>query len=118
MAYFKIGEKDFSNCVQGLDVSKQANYTGQTNAAGDTVVDYINHKRVIEVNIIPLTAEAMIDLLAETDKFNVKLSFRNPHTNVLEENVDCIIPAAEVKYYTIQANKVLFKSFSLKFTEL
>lgn len=118
MAYLKIGPVDFSNCVNELNVSKEANYNGQTNAAGDTVVDYINHKRVIEVGIVPIDAEKMASLLAEVDKFNVKLSFRNPQTNVLEENVDCIIPGSEVKYYTIQADKVLYKAFSLKFMEL
>lgn len=54
MAYFKIGDVDFSLYVNSLKVSKTANYSAQTNAAGDTVVDYINSKRTIEVGIIPL----------------------------------------------------------------
>lgn len=118
MAYFKIGDVDFSNCVNSLDISKTANYTAQTNAAGNTVVDYINAKRTINVGIIPLDSEAMIALQSAINEFSVSISFRNPSTGLLEENVICIIPENGVSYYTIQANKVMYKAFSLKFTEL
>ena len=47
MAYFKIGTTDYSKYVNALKVDRGANYNAQTNAAGDTVVDYINHKRTI-----------------------------------------------------------------------
>lgn len=118
MAYFKIGNVDFSTYVNKLAVSKTANYNAQTNAAGNTVVDLINQKRTIEVGIIPLNSEAMTALLTAIDAFNVSISFRNPQTGLLEENVDCIIPDSDVEYYTIQANNVLFNAFSLTFTEL
>lgn len=118
MAYFKIGENDFSIYVNELKVSKTANYNAQTNAAGNTVVDYINSKRTIEVGIIPLNDTAMAQLQAAIDAFNVSISFRNPKTNELEENVNCIIPESGVEYYTIQANKVMYKALNLKFTEL
>lgn len=118
MAYFKIGDVDFSKCVNELKVTKNSNYNAQMNAAGNTVVDYINGKRTIEVGIIPLDDVAMTQLQAAIDAFNVSISFRNPNTNALEENVNCIIPANTVEYYTIQANKVMFKAFTLKFTEL
>lgn len=118
MAYFKIGDVDYSSCVNELKVNRNNNYTAQTNAAGDTVVDYINSKRTIEVGIIPLMDNMMAQLLADLDAFNVSISFRNPQTNILEENVNCIIPSTDVEYYTIQANKVMYKAFTLKFTEL
>lgn len=118
MAYFKIGGVDYSSCVNELKVNRNNNYTAQTNAAGDTVVDYINSKRTIEVGIIPLMDNMMAQLLADLDAFNVSISFRNPQTNILEENVNCIIPSTDVEYYTIQANKVMYKAFTLKFTEL
>jgi hypothetical protein len=57
MAYFKIGEIDFSPYVNSLKINKSANYNAQTNAAGNTVVDYINSKRTIEVGIIPVDNE-------------------------------------------------------------
>lgn len=118
MAYFKIGEDDFSIYVNELKVNKTANYNAQTNAAGNTVVDYINSKRTIEVGIVPLNDTAMVRLQAAIDAFNVSISFRNPKTNELEENVNCIIPENGVEYYTIQANKVMYKALNLKFTEL
>lgn len=118
MAYFKIGNNDYSTYVNKLKVDTNSNYTSQTNAAGDTVVDYINKKRTIEVGIIPLTDTEMKQLQADLDAFNVSLTFRNPRTGSLESNVNCIIPSSGVDYYTIQANKVLYNAFSLTFIEL
>ena len=118
MSYFKINDIDFSHCINSLKVSDNKNYNSQTNAAGDTVVDYINRKRVIEVGIIPLDSEDMSSLLEAIDTLNVFISFRNPKTNQLEEGVSCIIPSSQVDYYTIQNNKVMYKQFNLTFTEL
>lgn len=118
MAYFKINDVDFSMCVNKLDVKKSANYTAQTNAAGDTVIDYINSKRTFEVGIIPLTPTDMMALQNAISNMGVKISFLNPITNAIEENVNCMIPENAVSYYTIQAGKVLFNAFSLTFTEL
>ena len=118
MAYFKIGDNDYSLCVNSLVVSSEANYNALTNAAGNTVVDYINHKRTIEVGIIPLDSDRMASLLEDINAFSVSLSFRNPNTNALEEDVGCIIPSHDIEYYTIQANNVSYKAFTLKFIEL
>lgn len=118
MAYFKIGENDYSDYVNELKVESNVTYRAQTNAAGNTVVDNVNTKRTIEVGIIPLSAETMQSLMADVEQFQVNLSFLNPNTNVLEENILCIIPKNMVEYYTIQANKTSFKAFSLTFTEL
>lgn len=118
MAYFKIGDTDYSMYVNQLNVNKEANYNAQTNAAGNTVVDYINHKRTIEVGIIPLDNAAMVALQAAIDAFNVSISFRNPMTGALEEGVNCIIPSSNVEYYTIQAGKVMYNAFMLEFIEL
>ena len=118
MEYFKINNNDYSIYVNELKVSNTANYSAQTNAAGNTVVDYINSKRTIEVGIIPLDSAAMISLQNAIAAFNVSISFRNPKTGELEENINCIIPDNEIEYYTIQANKVSYKGFNLTFTEL
>lgn len=109
---------DFSRFVSELHVKKTANYAAQTNAAGNTIVDYINSKRVIEVGIIPLDDESMVELLDEVNTFNVTLSFLNPNTGTLEDKVSCIIPDTNIEYYTIQAGKVLYKALKLKFIEL
>ena len=118
MAYFMIDGIDFSMYVNALTVNKEANYNAQTNAAGNTVVDFINRKSTIEVGIIPLDNAAMIALQKAIDKFNVSISYRNPLTGALLENVNCIIPSNNVDYYTIQANKVKYNGFNLKFIEL
>lgn len=117
MAYFKINNVDFSPYVNKLIVNKEANYNAQTNAAGNTVVDLINHKRTVEVGIIPLTNEAMAQLMALLDNFNVTITYLNPNTKALD-TINCIIPSSNVDYYTIQANNVLFNAFSLEFIEL
>lgn len=118
MPYLMIDDIDFSACVNGLKVSTSHNFTSQTNAAGDTVVDYINSKRTIEVGIIPLNDTKMKELQEVINSFSVSLSFLNPNTNELETDVACIIPSNDVEYYTIQANKVLYNAFTLTFTEL
>lgn len=117
MAYFKIGTIDYSSIVNSLKVSKNHQYNAQVNAAGDTVVDYINCKRTIEVGIIPLDSATMAQLQASIDDFNVLISFRNPQTNELEE-IDCIIPSNDIEYYTIQVNKVTYEGCTLTFEEL
>ena len=116
MAYFKIGKTDFSSIVNELNINNTSNYNSQTNAAGNTVVDYINTKRIIEVGIIPLDDTAMAELQTAINDFDVMISFRNPRTNQLE-TIFCIIPESGIEYYTIQANKVMYKAFKLKFIE-
>lgn len=118
MSYLKINGTDFSSYVNGLEVNTVHNYNAQTNAAGDTVVDYINTKRSFKVGIIPLSSESMIALQNVISAFSVNLSFRNPNTGLLEENVACVIPKNGVSYYTIQADKVSFEKFSITFEEL
>lgn len=117
MAYFKINDVDFSMYVNQLKVNKNAVYNSQVNAAGDSVVDYINSKRQIEVGIIPLNDTAMAELETVIDDFNVSISFRNPKTNALE-TINCIIPSENIEYYTIQADKVMYNAFTLTFIEL
>ena len=65
MAYFKIGENDYSSYTSGLKVKTTASYSAQTNANYDTVIDYINSKRTIEVEIIPISSEVMARLLTD-----------------------------------------------------
>lgn len=118
MAYFKIGNNDYSMYVNELKVSTGTNYNSQTNAAGNTVVDYINQKRTISVGIIPLNDTVMAALQNDIAAFSVSISFRDPKTNALESNIDCIIPSNEVEYYTIQNGNVSYNGFSLKIEEL
>lgn len=118
MAYFKIGDIDFSGICNKLEVKTTTNYNAQTNAAGNTVVDYINKKRTIVVGVISLNDTDMLKLQQAIAGFAVPLSFRNPTTNTLEENVMCIIPDNAADYYTIQSNNVRYNALTLTFTEL
>lgn len=118
MAFFKINNTDYSKFVNELKVNSASNYNAQTNAAGNTVVDYINTKRTIEVGIIPLNSVDMLSLLNDLNSFNVTLSFLNPLTNELAEGVNCIHTTNSVEYLAILANKVMYKPLTLTFTEL
>ncbi len=118
MAYFKINNHDYSKYVNALKVGTKHKYNAETNAAGDTVVDYINKKRVFEVGIIPLDDAVMANLKADIEQFNVKVSYLNPDNKSWVTGVNCIIPSNQVEYYTIQVGKVRFKAFTLQFEEL
>lgn len=118
MSYFKINGIDFSMYVNKLKVASEHIYKGQTNASGNMLVKYVNTKRIIEVGIIPLDSAAMKSLLTELKKFKVNISFLDPETNTLVENVPCIIPHNSVDYYTVQAGNTSFKAFALEFKEL
>ena len=117
MAYLKINNIDVSMYVSGLKVSKAANYSAQTNAAGNTVVDFINHKRTIEATIIAVNDAAMRTIQNLLENLQVSITYRNPTTGELE-TIECIMPQNELEYYTIQADKVMYKAFTLTFTEL
>lgn len=118
MTYFKIGNKDYSMYVNQLKITTNHTYNAQINAHGDTVVDYVNAKRTIDVGIIPLDADILASLLEDVQQFSVSLSFLNPNTNTLEQNVLCIIPENNVEYYTIRSNNTSLKAFTLTFVEL
>lgn len=118
MAYLKINGTDFSDCVSELIVSKKSNYNAQTNAAGNTVIDLVSVKRTIEVGFIPLNNTKMVQLMNYVQNLGVSISFLNPVTGGLEEDVSCIVPDGKVEYYTIQTNNTRFKAFKLKFNEL
>lgn len=117
MTYFKIDGVDYSTLVKKLNVKTNAVYTSQTNAAGDTVCDYINSKRTIVVGIIPLDDKDMSELLAAIDGFDMAISYRNPKTNAIEDAL-CIITDTDVDYYTIRDDTVRYNELTLTFNEL
>jgi hypothetical protein len=116
--YFAINGTDYSKYVNKLKVGREHFYKSMTTAAGNTLVKYINTKRVIEVGIIPLDGESMSSLLKDVNEFQVMISYRDPLTNALVENVKCIIPNNLVEYYTIQAGNIKYKAFSLQMNEV
>lgn len=118
MTYFKINNTDYSKFVSELKVNDITNYNAQTNAAGDTVVDFINKKREITVAFISLIDGTILKgLIEKLNAFSMPISFRNPRTGEIE-TINVIIPTYEIEYYTIQETKVMYKAFTLTFTEL
>lgn len=119
MAYFfKINGNDYSMYVNKLMIGKEHFYKSMTTAAGNTLVKYVNSKRTIEIGIIPLDDAAMMNFLADVNKFQVTISYRDPETNIMVENLKCIIPNNIVEYYTIQAGNVKYRALSLQIKEL
>lgn len=114
--YFKIGDTDLSGFVSGLKITHTHNYNAQTNAQGDSVVDYINSKRQIEVDIIPLEENDFRTVLNAVSFYSV-ISYRNPATGELT-TANCIINNNDMEYFTIQQNRVMYKKLKLTFNEL
>lgn len=117
MAYFKINDVDFSRYVSKLKVGTKHNANTRVNAAGNTMVQYINTKHIIEAGIIPLDAAAMASLQEQINKFEVTVAYLCPETKELK-TINCMISQQAVDYYTIQGSNVKFQAFSLVFTEL
>lgn len=118
MAYFKINGVDFSLYCNALKVNHKANFKSATNAAGNTVVKYVTTKRTFTVGIIPLNGDVMASLQTEIAKFKVSIAYRDPKTNALVENVECVIPTDDCEYYYIHQNGVMYKALTLVFQEL
>ena len=119
MAYFKINGNDYSMYVNKLSVARQHKATTRESATGLMLVKRKGTVRVLEVGIIPLDAATMKRFLADINKPNVKVTFLEPLTNTLVENMPCMILNNLVEYYTIQgANNTSFKAFSLTIQEV
>lgn len=117
MAYFYIGTTNFSAYTSALEVKYKHSYSAQTNAAGNTVVDYITRKRTISVEIIALDDTAEKSILDAIDAFSVSVKILEPKTKAIA-TISCKVEDYSVSYYTIQESKTMFQKFKLKFTEL
>lgn len=119
MAYFKINGNDYSMFVNRLTVARQHNATTRESATGLLLVKRKGTTRILEVGIIPLDAATMVRFMVDINQPNVKVSFLDPLTNELVENMNCLIPTNLVEYYTIQgANNTKFKAFTLSIQEI
>lgn len=116
MTYLKFNDTDVSSITSGLTVKYHHNYNAETNAAGDTRVDYINSKREIEVEFRPLNMTEMSNL-QNLITFAVRLTYKDPVTTNLVSLMG-IVDEKKCEYYTIQENKVLYKKAKITFKEL
>lgn len=118
MAFLTINSVDFSPYTQSLKINNNVNYTAKTNAKGNTVVDKINSKIILDVGIIALNDSVLRTLLTQINSFSVIVSYRDPETGSTANNISCIIPSSSVEYYTIQQNKTQYKQFNFQIQQL
>lgn len=115
--FFGVNGMDFSYYVSGLKVSTNTNYNAQTNAAGDTVVDYVNKKKVIDVTFIPLDVSTLKSILYYLKEFSITVDYLNPETNKVE-HIECISPSMSLEYHMLTNTRKFSKPFTMQFVEL
>jgi hypothetical protein len=119
MAYFKINGYDFSSIVSGLRVGYETLVSDNSgrNAAGDTVIDVINHKKKLYVTIRHTTDAEMKQFLNAITDYVVTVEYRDAKSGVMS-TITAYTGVPEPEYYTIQNNLVIYKPMSLNFIEL
>lgn len=119
MAYLKIGDKDFSSLVSGLKVGFETLVSDNSgrNASGNTVIDIVNEKVKLYLNLRHTTEEEMNSFLAAIQSYVFNVSFRNPRSGELT-TIQAYTGTPEPEYYTIQDGFVLYKPLSINFIEL
>lgn len=117
--YFKINNKDFSDMVSGLKVGYETLVSDNSgrNAAGDTVIDVINRKVKLYINIRHTTDDEMNSLLAAIANYVVDVSYLDPKTNRMK-TITTYTSTPEPEYYTIQPTRTIYKPLSINFIEL
>lgn len=120
MTYFKIGDTDFSNLVSGMRCGFEVLLSENSgrNASGNIVVDIVNRKDKIYLTTKYLTEDEMFSFLSAISSFVVKISYYNPRTKTIKNDVECYIGTPEPEFYTLQDNKVIYKPLQLNFIEL
>lgn len=117
MAYFKINGVDYSQYVNKLNVQTNHIYNARTNASGNTSVKLVNSKKIITVGIIALDAAVNAALVSALNTFKMTVDFLDPATGQLGR-ATCIVPKNSIDYYTVQADKVQTKAYTITFEEL
>ena len=121
MAYFKIGNTDFSSLVAkgGLKVDYEtlvADTSGR-NAQGDMPVDIINHKYKVSVNFIPMTPSQVSTLMSAIDNYVVTIYFQNPKTNSLTQ-ITAYTSTPSISWNTLATGIEQTAPFSINFIQL
>ena len=119
MSYLIVNNVDISDLVSGLKVGYQTLVSEDSgrNANGDTVIDIVNRKAKVYVTFKVMDDTEMAKLLNAISSYVVSVSFRDPKTNAIK-TIQSYTSTPEPEYYTIQNNKVRYKSFNLNFIEL
>lgn len=118
MAYLKVEGTDFSNIVSGLKIGYETIVSDESgrNANGDTVMEIVNRKIKVYVELRHTTRKEMTAFLSSLANYKVDVTFLNPKTNALK-TIRAYTGTPEPEYYTL-SDKTLYKPMSLNFIEL
>lgn len=118
MAYFKINNANFSSIVSGLKVGYETLVSDSSgrNAAGNSVIDVINRKIKLYVNIRHTTNDEMESFLKAIKDYVVSVAYLDPETQTLK-TITAYTGTPEPEFYTI-SDKTIYKPMSLNFIEL
>ena len=119
MAFLKVNGVNISSLTSGLKVGYETLVSDNSgrNAAGDTVIDVINNKIKLYVNIRHTTQDEMKVFLDAINSYVVTVEFLNPKTKELK-TITAYTGTPEPEYYTIQEGFVVYKPLNLNFIEL
>ena len=114
----KIGNKDFSDIVAGLKVNYETLVSDDSgrNANGDTVIDIVNRKIKLNINIRYTTEDEMQAFLKAVDPYVVQVSFQDPKTK-LAKSITAYTSTPSPEYYTASGNTI-YKPLSINLIEL
>lgn len=118
MAFLKINGNDYSMYCNKLVVGRQHNAVTREAATGLLLVKRKATVRLLEIGFIALDNKVMPSLMVDINKPNLTISFLDPLTNELVENMPCMIATNLVDYYTIQGSNAKFKAFTLSAQEI
>lgn len=108
---------DFSGLVSALKVGYETLVSDSSgrNAAGDTVLDIINHKRKIYVTLKYTTLAQMKEFLEAIEDYTVTVQYLDPVKGTLQ-SASVYTGTPEPEYYNV--NMGIFKPMSINFIEL
>lgn len=116
MTFFRVNYNDLSPYVSELNISYKENFNSQTNAAGDTMVDWKSTKRIVEVKLIPMKM-FYYSMFSDVIGFENEIEYLDPKTQQLNV-INAILPSNAVSFYTIQDRNQLLNAVTLTFEEL
>lgn len=118
MAYFKIGNTDFSDMVSSLKTGYETLVSDDSgrNAAGDTVIDIINKKIKVYVGLRHTTAAEMQSFLSAIEDYVVNITYLDSKTQQ-PKTIKVYTGTPEPEFYTI-SSKTIYKPMDINFIEL
>lgn len=117
--YFAIDGQDYSDLVSGMKVGYETLVSEDSgrNAAGDTVLDIVNRKIKLYINLRHTTGAEMSEFLSAIENFICEVSFMNPLTGDIE-TILAYTGTPEPEYYTLQPTITIFKPLEINFIQL